>query len=458
MDPQHTINLENISYNLANRQYKIYTKDEPIVCSGFFFHKKPKVPDATSYIDKVFSTKYYANVEGVFIRSETREGFNKLYNFLLYVKEHVNNVNANYFFEYIVKHGITITDTKMKDSNGSFQFGRVIYLSEETLNNNNIGTFFHEAGHVVDNMSNNYRNGKKHFDNALQKCTYINIQEFRRDYELISKNIENRILNGSELYMKADAEFNKLYPNVTGKKKVRLLAEIKNSLFHQLKDHYMRESGYAALSDIIDALYKGRIHDSEKKYGHGIEYYKRDGAMATEVFANFSDLYNLEKTHLLDNYFPREFREELTSGYEELIEIKKLKMNLNNCKTIHETKYGDGTFITALLAYLNNKNLNCFSEEIKNYMNSLSENQIKKYLTSSDVIHEVLNRALNAQDNKYGSGTFYESLKEYVNSGNIKVITRDYFARDIVRLLTKDQIILYLCNYEAKDLNKTTQK
>ena len=67
-------------------------------------------------------------------------------------------------------------------------------------------------------------------------------------------------------------------------------------------------------------------------------------------------------------------------------------------------------------------------------------------------VFEVVNDALNIHDSKYGSGIGFRALQEYLDTGNINLITSTDGARDIIRN-TPDYILREFVNAKTKEYN-----
>ena len=95
----------------------------------------------------------------------------------------------------------------------------------------------------------------------------------------------------------------------------------------------LRENGLAALSDIIDAITQGKwdsiAYQGFVIFGHGENYYKNEISKYKETLANIAAIYHRKKLDILYECFPKEYVDKLIDAYEELLDIEKVKANLN---------------------------------------------------------------------------------------------------------------------------------
>lgn len=446
-----------LTADVDNRPLAISDSDTDGPREGFLFGRNkqttPIQPETCSmYNARIANLNKSYNYNGIILKSDTDDGLQRLYNYLSYIKQNDTTVNAQYFLNYLGSKNMIMTDVNINGrTGGAFQWGNVVFFDVKTLDNFNDGTFFHEAGHFVDSLTDNYRVGQNYFGMATNGMVDVpNLDRFQRDYIKVEQAVVEQFTRSGELDLRVRSEIARLYPDfdlLSASDKNMIYNSIDNQMFHQLKDHYMRESGYAAVSDIYDALTGGNLRDSGF-YGHGANYYSDFSSKATETFANFSDLYNLSKTELLDEYFPSSFRVNLTQGYEEMTNISVIRTNLDKCKAWQDGKYGNGAFIDGLIEYVRTGDINQITRDgnARAYVESLNILELKKYLISSSEINTVLDKARLAHDGKYGFCTFGNSLIAYLNTGDIKRITREGNARFIVENISVDQIKLYLRN------------
>jgi len=91
----------------------------------------------------------------------------------------------------------------------------------------------------------------------------------------------------------------------------------------------LREDGYGEVSDIIDALVKGRFRKNYSMWGHSMSYWKTAGSVETEIFANlFAIRHNKKAYDLAKKYIPNTVKE----FEKRLLELERLwgKYEFNN--------------------------------------------------------------------------------------------------------------------------------
>ena len=67
----------------------------------------------------------------------------------------------------------------------------------------------------------------------------------------------------------------------------------------------LKGDGYGEVSDIIDALARGKFRQDLSMWGHSISYWRRNGAVEKEIFANlFSIRHNEKAYNLAKKYIP----------------------------------------------------------------------------------------------------------------------------------------------------------
>ena len=69
----------------------------------------------------------------------------------------------------------------------------------------------------------------------------------------------------------------------------------KNRLLATVPESYLKLDGGGEISDILDAFTKGYFRKNYNMWGHRVSYWKRNGAMEKEIFANMFALYHDKK-------------------------------------------------------------------------------------------------------------------------------------------------------------------
>jgi predicted DNA-binding protein YlxM (UPF0122 family) len=99
------------------------------------------------------------------------------------------------------------------------------------------------------------------------------------------------------------------------------------SEFTTLRDDY-----YGNVSDIVDALVGGKFRNEYKMWGHELPYWKRDGAVPKEIFANLFSIKNNQKAYdIVKKIIPntvREFEKKLDDVESKLRKTGKLREDL----------------------------------------------------------------------------------------------------------------------------------
>jgi SPP1 gp7 family putative phage head morphogenesis protein len=76
-------------------------------------------------------------------------------------------------------------------------------------------------------------------------------------------------------------------------------------VFYLRETNKVKKEGYQLVSDIVDAMSAGRFQDNFSGWGHGIKYYRKEGMIYKETYANLFALQNnKEALAYVDKYFP----------------------------------------------------------------------------------------------------------------------------------------------------------
>ena len=159
----------------------------------------------------------------------------------------------------------------------------------------------HEYGHHIDYVTNNTRGvawseSNKDFIEAIDKD--------RKRFK--GKIVKDRRAGKSDLYIIDKEELDKVFDELAFKvrKDVSRISYgrefITNRELTELKG-----DGFANISDIIDALTKGKFANDYQMWGHGESYFGQLGRVEKEIFANlFSLKHNEEAYNLAKKYIP----------------------------------------------------------------------------------------------------------------------------------------------------------
>ena len=139
-------------------------------------------------------------------------------------------------------------------------------------------TLIHEIGHYIDNSIEEYSSPNTYYSTGSELGNYFSSRENAGFIQRI-KNKYNMNKVASEI------------------KKAR-------KAYIDPSDGYVdyaafEKDGYCALSDIYDAIYKGKIYDNCQLSGHGQEYYSNINRCAKETFANYFQLRVQDNTKAL---------------------------------------------------------------------------------------------------------------------------------------------------------------
>ena len=161
----------------------------------------------------------------------------------------------------------------------------------------------HEYGHHIDYVSFDvpsvaWSESNFAFSNAIKKDrlrfkgkTYKNLQTGEVDYHVISSEELDKI--SKELATKSNVDI------------IRNERKVANVNITSLKD-----DGYGEVSDIVDALARGRFRKDFNMWGHTVSYYSRKGAVEKEIFANlFSIRHNKKAYDQAKKYIPNTVKE-----------------------------------------------------------------------------------------------------------------------------------------------------
>ncbi len=147
-----------------------------------------------------------------------------------------------------------------------------------------VGTFFHELGHLIDDMAYKNITGKRLIDE---------LPELKNKLEKDALNYVNRLL----------AESEKDYQPVTSLDQLSNLQRLKVK-----KDLWVNPDMKNGVSDIFEALSNLTL---KGKYGHqDILYWKRKNAIEKEAFAHMTEVMMIkgEKLKIFKTYFPVSFQ------------------------------------------------------------------------------------------------------------------------------------------------------
>ena len=200
-----------------------------------------------------------------------------------------------------------------------------IYFDKNVIEWFDVNAFYHEVGHFYDMSRNLFKINRiiDKMDFNKEKVNAI-LKRINNTQEEIKSIIENQVKNNPgliEMLLKDYQEERfpispiKLNPNL---KVISSPEETKISRFSlNIMDKIYAKSSDNSVSDIIEAIatYK-KIKLSERiPFGHGREYYNEKMNVASEIFANFAELYTSGNDKSLDEVFKPDFRTQLEKIY-----------------------------------------------------------------------------------------------------------------------------------------------
>ena len=221
---------------------------------------------------------YKEERNGITFVSDTKEKLNILLD--QYEDAKMNsNIITRLYLKYLENNDLKITNIKFDGYTTAFQSNGLVVLEKKGSES----TFFHETSHFRDWLINHFYISPSIYQDSLDKI--------RNDPKK------------ANYFMKFNLDVLKAFPNLVAE-------ELNISNRSEYSDALM------AVSDIFDAIYKGKIADFYiGPSGHGSDYYKHRGNDAIEIFAQVGSLINTEYSDLLYKYFPKDFADSLIKGY-----------------------------------------------------------------------------------------------------------------------------------------------
>lgn len=231
----------------------------------------------------------------------------------------------------------------------------------------NVGTIIHETGHALHHFltNNSHPNNYKKIKNEIATnddvyCQIVSMdimrkQESKKIYAQIEKNYSNKKKLTSkedieEFLSKSKKEKLKKYKktgipeeqleiildgfftveNFEKNEKRIFISEVSSAMLNT------KMTEFNAISDILDAVYEGKIHSgitsnmlTNKKIslpGHGVRYFSREDSQFNEIVANFCTLSKIDGTETLKNIIGEEAYNMISDYYyQNIIGIKKEK-------------------------------------------------------------------------------------------------------------------------------------
>ena len=122
--------------------------------------------------------------------------------------------------------------------------------------------------------------------------------DFRNAIDKDLKSFKGKTLRGK--YTIDKKELDTLFDKLAFEKEIVLRSKTDpNRIYGKHKEIVLRGDGYGEVSDIVDALARGRFRKNYRMWGHKLKYWKRFGAVEKEIFANLFSLRHNPKAYAL---------------------------------------------------------------------------------------------------------------------------------------------------------------
>lgn len=413
------------------------------------------------WVEEVENAKYEDNIYGITFKSRTPEGLAELMD---YFKKSIKSVGVQgtYFEEVLSSKGVIITDISSGPTKTSYHQHGIVHFDQETIKNNSIGVFFHELGHFIDFDENDAE--KSVFNSVLEKIrseSYLEsdycrkyVEDFEQIVEKSCDIVDDIMPEIKETVTKKIQSNIKNWEEIPDKLKERILKEEISKERQRLIDREIRKTGTDTISDIIDAMTRGKFFEENNFYGHGSKYYlSREDRAYKEMLAHVSDLYNRGKLDLLDKYFPSYVKKELVDSYERLIGIQSLKEKFASYRFLQDYEDGKGSFDLGLLNYANSivpakyglRDLEVEgltdSEDVRLKVRHMDKVTIDKYLSIPSTRKRILDRIRTITDNENGQGSFDKLLGKYLTGEcELDSFPEENSIRRFIKSLTEDEL------------------
>jgi len=151
----------------------------------------------------------------------------------------------------------------------------------------------HEYGHHVDFVSNNtkaygWSESSKVFKDAIDKDRKLHKGT---GYPSLNKQGETYHVISSE-------SLGKLHAKIGTHSRVNRYSKWNpDRVYDQITITDLKGDGYGNISDVIDALSRGRFRSEFHAWGHGVKYYEKRGRIELEIFANIFSLQHDKKAY-----------------------------------------------------------------------------------------------------------------------------------------------------------------
>lgn len=414
---------------------------------------------------------YIDYIDHIKFCSETADGLRRLADYYRGLKKtYQNDSTVSKRLHELGVSQLVVTDIDIANSHTSYHGRGYVIFGSGVLNNKNYDVFFHETGHFSDWLTANYNIGIRDISKIRNDYGAISVADverlYRDGYEL-RQRVENYLQNSSEGKKEMSEIVNRKMSEIididayTSEEQKKIYRQIYNDVYYDRHDHYLRKSGMTSIEDIMDAMTDGKFKDTYPHIcGHGGNYYSRPNIYATEILANFSDLYFNKKTDLLETYFSKEFVKELEKVHNKVVGLDNFKFdysNENNKKLITtirnaQIKGTDKALFEILEEWAENGTI---TPSMQDKMKRIGVNPQVVYDTSpfqvygmlddyQQDVNSFLKKGETIMKRKYPKVDYNATLKEYMNSKNETLFTRDYNLRGVIKSLTNEQLQKYI--------------
>ena len=149
----------------------------------------------------------------------------------------------------------------------------------------------HEYGHHIDYIAG----GKGEFWSFRSKKFNDSIME---DLE----NLKGKYFGVN--YVIDESEYKKMFDKLAFKEERDIYSKFDaNKIIATDKNTILKGDGYGEVSDIFDALSKGKFRRNYKMWGHTISYWRKRDSVPTEIFANLFAIRNYKKAYTIAKSF-----------------------------------------------------------------------------------------------------------------------------------------------------------
>ena len=184
--------------------------------------------------------------------------------------------------------------TTVRDTKSGYYVPSTCQLNAElNAKDGNVKSYViaHEYGHHIDYIAG----GKGEFWSFRSK----------KFNDAIKEDLEN--LKGKYVgvnYVIDESEYKKMFDKLAFKEERDIYSKFDaNKIIATDKNTILKGDGYGEVSDIFDALAKGKFRRNYKMWGHTISYWRKKDSVPTEIFANLFAIRNDKKAYAIAKSF-----------------------------------------------------------------------------------------------------------------------------------------------------------